>query len=76
MVRVSYKTGTTECDRALFLDESKSALFKLFFGWRRTFLVDNIEIMDFIFKKKDILLIEGKLQPSDKYKLKEKDTEN
>lgn len=56
--RVSYKTGTKQCERALFLDAQKPFWFKIFWGWRRTFVVNKMEIMDFIFSKNDINIIE------------------
>jgi CRISPR/Cas system endoribonuclease Cas6 (RAMP superfamily) len=58
MKRVSYKVGTVECERALFIDNNKKFWFHIFFGWRRTFTIDNIEIMDFIFSTRDINIIE------------------
>ena len=56
--RVSYKTGTKNCERAIFLDNLKPFWFKWFWGWRRTFIVNKMEIMDFIFSEKDISIIE------------------
>lgn len=58
MKRVSFKADTPECEMALYIDDShKNALYHIFFGWRRTFKVDNIEIMDFILTNKEINLI-------------------
>lgn len=58
MRRVSYKAGTPQCERALFIDDTKPFWFHIYFGWRRTFIIDNTEIMDFIFTNKDIAIIE------------------
>ena len=58
MKRVSYKVGTPQCKRALFIDDKKPFWFHIYFGWRRTFTIDDIEIMDFIFSIKDINIIE------------------
>lgn len=58
MRRVSYKVGTLQCKRALFIDDTKPCWFRIYFGWRRTFIIDDIEIMEFIFTNKDIAIIE------------------
>lgn len=58
MKRVSYKIDTPECDAALYIDDlHKNVFYHMFFGWRRTFKIDEIEIMDFIFSEKDLKLI-------------------
>lgn len=58
MRKVSYKAGTLQCERALFIDDIKPFWFRVYFGWRRTFIINDIEIMEFIFTNKDIAIIE------------------
>lgn len=59
MKKVTYKFGTPECDAAIFVSNiHKSIFYHLFFGWRSTMEIDGIKIMDFIFSKKDLKLIE------------------
>ena len=58
MRRVDYKVGTREAEIALAIDDKIPFFISIFIGWRRTFTIDNIEIMEFIFSDKDIRLIE------------------
>ena len=60
MKRVSYKVGTLECEIALSIDnnhQDHNPFYGWFFGWRRTFIIDNIEIMDFILSETEIGII-------------------
>ena len=59
MRKVQYIVGTKECERALAYDDAhKSALYHMFFGWRKTFTILSLEVMEFRFTNKEIELIE------------------
>ena len=59
MKKVQYIVGTKECEKALTIDNAhKSNLYHMFFGWRRTFTILDLEVMEFLFTNKEIELIE------------------
>lgn len=46
-------TNPIEQEIAGAISESKSYLYQMFFGWRRTYTVNSTEYQDYIFSKKN-----------------------
>lgn len=46
-------TDPIEQEIAGAISESKSNLYQMFFGWRRTYTVNGTECQDYIFSKKN-----------------------
>lgn len=46
-------TDPIEQEIAGAISESKSSFYQMFFGWRRSYIVNGVEYQDYIFSKKN-----------------------
>ena len=46
-------TDPIEQEIAGAISESKSSFYQMFFGWRRSYIINGVEYQDYIFSKKN-----------------------